>query len=94
MIFTFEATTVYSRLRSLGVIKAMGNEVQPIMVYRSSKWVLVSTEDLVPGDLFSLVKARVVTGSAQDAASPVSDVIPCDAIIIAGGAVVNESTLS
>ena len=49
MIFMFEATTVFSRQRSLGVIKNMGNEITPIMVYRCGKWINVTTEDLVPG---------------------------------------------
>jgi len=83
MIFTFEATTVFSRMRSLGVIKNMGNEVQPVLVFRSKRWQQMTTEDLVPGDLFSLVKN-----------AHVSDIIPCDAILVVGGAVVNESTLT
>eukprot|EP01036_Dinobryon_divergens_P058975 gene58975-78692_t len=59
----------------------MGNAPRPVKVFRHNKWVETSTEDLVPGDVFSLTKGS-------------DDVIPCDAVIVYGGAVVNESTLT
>jgi manganese-transporting P-type ATPase len=82
MICSFEATSVFSRLKSLSTLKGMGNEPRPIYVYRSNKWSEISTEDLLPGDIFSLTK------HSKD------DIIPCDALIIRGGAVVNEATLT
>eukprot|EP00607_Mallomonas_marina_P002717 CAMPEP_0182440352 /NCGR_PEP_ID=MMETSP1167-20130531/87011_1 /TAXON_ID=2988 /ORGANISM="Mallomonas Sp, Strain CCMP3275" /LENGTH=1295 /DNA_ID=CAMNT_0024634289 /DNA_START=719 /DNA_END=4606 /DNA_ORIENTATION=- len=81
MIFTFEATTVFQRLQSMKMLKGMGNEPRPIRAFRYGKWREVSTEELVPGDVFSLVKTK-------------DDVIPCDAIILYGSAVVNESSLT
>ena len=65
MILLFEATTVFSRIKSVSMLKGMGNEPRPIRVYRYGKWCEVSTEDLVPGDLFSLKKLK-------------DDIIPCD----------------
>lgn len=82
MICSFEATTVFTRLKSLATLKGMGNEPRPIYVYRLGLWKTVSTEELLPGDLFSLTKY------AKD------DVIPCDALIVRGGAVVNEASLT
>mmetsp|Transcript_6291 Transcript_6291/g.9492 ORF Transcript_6291/g.9492 Transcript_6291/m.9492 type:complete len:1517 (+) Transcript_6291:72-4622(+) len=82
MICSFEATTVFSRLKSIGALKGMGNEPRPIFVHRCGEWREVSTEELLPGDLFSLTKHEK------------DDVIPCDALIVRGGAVVNESTLT
>ena len=81
MILTFEATTVFSRMKSLGSLKAMGNEACPVFVYREGSWSETSSEDLVPGDLFSLVKTH-------------SDVVPCDALIIRGSAILNEASLT
>ena len=85
MILTFEATTVYTRLRSLNTLKGMGNEARPIFCYREGRWIEVSTEDLVPGDVFSAHKGK----GAKD-----SDIVPCDALIIQGSVVVNESSLT
>jgi cation-transporting ATPase 13A1 len=81
MICSFEATTVMSRLKSIGTLKGMGNENRPIQVYRFGAWRESSTEELLPGDLFSLKKEK-------------DDVIPCDALILRGGIVVNEATLT
>eukprot|EP01041_Mallomonas_annulata_P010324 gene10324-21543_t len=81
MICTFEATTVFTRMKSISMLKGMGNAPRPVKVFRHNKWVETSTEDLVPGDVFSLTKGS-------------DDVIPCDAVIVYGGAVVNESTLT
>lgn len=81
MICSFEATTVFSRLKSIGTLKGMGNENRPIQVYRFGGWRESSTEELLPGDLFSLRKEK-------------DDVIPCDALILGGGIVVNEATLT
>ena len=81
MICSFEATTVFSRLKSLSTLKGMGNEPRSIYVYRLGVWKTVSTEDLLPGDIFSLTKHK-------------DNVIPCDAMILRGGAVVNEASLT
>jgi manganese-transporting P-type ATPase len=48
MICTFEATTVFTRLKSLATLKGMGNEAHPLYVYREGEWTSQSTEDLVP----------------------------------------------
>lgn len=81
MICSFEATTVFSRLKSIGTLKGMGNENRPIQVYRFRAWRESTTEELLPGDLFSLRKEK-------------DDIIPCDALILRGGIVVNEATLT
>ena len=78
---------MYSRIRSLNTLKGMGNEARQIWVHRTSGWLQLSTEDLLPGDLFYLTKA---SKSAADG----DNVVPCDALLIRGGVVVNESTLT
>ena len=81
MICSFEATTVFSRLKSIGTLKGMGNENRSIQVYRFGAWRESTTEELLPGDVFSLKKEK-------------DDVIPCDALILRGGIVVNEASLT
>ena len=51
---------------------------------RNNKWQSLSSSDLVPGDVFSLSTAE--SGGER--------IIPCDALILKGNAVVNESTLT
>lgn len=48
MICTFEATTVFTRLKSLSTLKGMGNEAHPLFVFRENAWTTASTEELVP----------------------------------------------
>jgi cation-transporting ATPase 13A1 len=81
MICSFEATTVFTRLKSLNTLRGMGNESRKIQLFRMGQWREGSTTDLLPGDIFSLTKAG-------------DDVIPCDAMIVSGSVVVNEATLT
>ena len=82
-ICLYEASTVFGKLKNLQALRGMKNEAVMVHVYRSSCWQVVTTEDLLPGDVFSIAK----TGS--------EDVnIPCDALILRGGAVVNEASLT
>lgn len=93
MICTFEATVVFSRSKNLSTLKGMGNENRPIKVYRFGKWIDSQTDDLVPGDLFSLTIYKEKKGDS-DSDVVVHDVIPCDCVCIRGSAVVNESSLT
>lgn len=56
MILTFEATVVYSRLKSLGALRGMGNKARKMMVYREGRWGKVWTSELLPGDILSLTR--------------------------------------
>jgi manganese-transporting P-type ATPase len=46
------------------------------------RWEATKTTELVPGDLFSLIKTKE------------NDVVPCDCLLLRGSAVVNEATLT
>lgn len=83
MMLTFEATVVYSRLRSLRELRGMRNRPRTVYVYRSKKWVPVTSLDLLPGDILSVPRS-----------SDPEEVVPCDLLILAGTAVVNEAMLT
>jgi cation-transporting ATPase 13A1 len=100
MILVFEATTVFTRLKSLTTLKGMGNEARQILVLRGGVWVETSTEDLVPGNyecsvcLLVNVTMSLFTGDLFSLTKGKDDVVPCDALIIRGSAVVNEASLT
>lgn len=83
MMLTFEATVVSSRLRSLKELRGMRNRPFSVFVFREKKWQQITSLDLLPGDVISVPRAK-------DA----EDVVPCDLLILAGGAVVNEAMLT
>lgn len=60
----------------------MGIRPYPVYTYRLNKWVEVPSDELFPGDLISVVRTKEDSG------------LPCDAILIAGGCIVNEAMLS
>ena len=82
----FEATTTFSRLKSVGMLRSMRNQKNNVWVYRNRKWTEVDTTKLLPHDIFSLSKSK--DKSKGDT------VVPCDALILRGSAVVNESSLT
>ena len=82
MMLVFEGTVVFSRLKSMSVLRGMGNEARQVHVRRSGKWVQISTEELLPGDIVSIVRAEK------------AEVVPADMLLLRGTAVVNEATLT
>jgi len=104
MILTFEATVVYSRLRSLGALKGMGNRPRKMMVFREGRWGKVWTNELLPGDILSLTrcvppkpkKGEEITTVAKKALadSEDGDVVPADVLLLRGSTVVNEASLT
>jgi len=65
-IVMLEATTVFQRLKTFSTLGGMANKPSPLMVYRSGRWVRLTTEDLLPGDLISLTRDK----QAAQAPSP------------------------
>eukprot|EP00903_Cladosiphon_okamuranus_P009432 g8993.t1 len=82
MIASFEATVVMQRLKNLQTLKGMGNAVVNLRVYRAGRWQASTTEELLPGDLFSLRRTKK------------HDTVPCDCMLVHGSAVLNEATLT
>lgn len=83
MLFSFEATTVYQRKSTMTEFQSMGIKPYKIYAYRDRKWKKISTDDLMPEDIVSIVR------------TPQEDLsIPCDLILLAGSCIVNEAMLS
>ena len=104
MILTFEATVVFSRLKSLGALRGMGNRPRKMMVYREGRWSKVWTNELLPGDILSLTRCvppkskkdddtTAVAKKAQDDSED-GDVVPADVLLLRGSTVVNEASLT
>ena len=53
-----------------------------INIYRDSKWTIMKSDEIVPGDIISLVRP---TGEQN---------VPCDVLLLKGECVVNESLLT
>jgi manganese-transporting P-type ATPase len=58
MILTFEATVVFSRIKSLSAVRGMGNKSRPVFVHRLGGWKSVDTSELLPGDILSLTRVK------------------------------------
>jgi cation-transporting ATPase 13A1 len=110
MILTFEATVVFSRIKSLGALRGMGNLSRPVLAYRMGAWRVVQTTELLPGDIMSLTRHKPQRAKAQitdgkdgkpaAAAAPAApadeegDVVPADILLLRGSTVVNEASLT
>ena len=84
MILAFEGTTAFQRLKNLQQLRGMSAKAFDVFAYRKGKWVTIPTTELLPSDLVSL---RRVPGGEPTT-------VPADCVILRGGAVVNESTLT
>lgn len=82
MLVVFECTTVFQRLRTVGEFKSMSIKPYAIQVRRENVWSEVQTDELLPGDLVSIVRTKEDSG------------IPCDLLLLHGTCIVNEAMLS
>jgi len=103
MILTFEATVVFSRIKSLSALRGMGNTARKIRVFREGVWTKIWTTELLPGDIMSLtrsVKKKNNTEAVVDPKTETSessedgDVVPADVLVLRGSTVVNEASLT
>ena len=66
-VVIFEATTVFQRTRTQKMLGGMTPPPAPIYVYRQSKWSLLSSKELLPGDIISLAYKRATKSSESSA---------------------------
>lgn len=106
-ILAFEGSTVFTKQRNMNTLRGMSNKAGRVRVYREGEWVELSTDALLPGDIFELAcgttaaaKGQQPQQGQQDAskspssASAAEPNIPCDCLILSGTAVVNEASLT
>ncbi|KAF8528348.1 endoplasmic reticulum Ca-transporting P-type ATPase [Hysterangium stoloniferum] len=82
MLVVFECTVVFQRVRTLTEFRTMSITPYPIQCRRNNTWITVQTDELVPGDLVSVVHANTETA------------IPADLLLLRGTCIVNEAMLS
>ncbi|KAJ8661683.1 hypothetical protein O0I10_002490 [Lichtheimia ornata] len=70
---------VFVKLRSERRIKKMAEFTDNVNILRDGQWKEMSTADLVPGDVFEVAENKTT---------------PCDAVILSGNIVVDESSLT
>ena len=69
-IVMLESTSAFQRMKTLNQLNGMSSKPYPINVYRMSKWHLLTTEDLLPGDLISLKRKQPASNTAVIPAVP------------------------
>ncbi|KAJ3008938.1 hypothetical protein HKX48_008260 [Thoreauomyces humboldtii] len=82
MLLVFESTVVFQRLRNLQEFRSMSIKPYPIFAYRLKKWVTIRTDEILPGDVVSIVRQK------DDAP------VPGDMVVLDGSCIANEAMLS
>ncbi|KAI9027572.1 hypothetical protein CLU79DRAFT_739782 [Phycomyces nitens] len=82
MLVVFECTVVFQRIKTIGEFRGMNQKPFPVYVKREKKWIQIQSDDLLPGDLVSIVRTKDDQG------------VPCDLVIADGSCIVNEAMLS
>ncbi|KAF9987666.1 hypothetical protein BGZ65_002524 [Modicella reniformis] len=82
MLVVFESTVVWQRLRTIGEFQAMSIKPFSVHVCRNETWIHIMSDELLPGDLVSILRTKEDSG------------VPCDMVIVDGSCIVNEAMLS
>jgi len=87
----FECTMSHSRLKNLQRLRETLRPPFGVWVYRNEKsWKVVSSKELVAGDIISLSAAHSINAGENDAGTR----IPADLLLLKGNAVINEAMLT
>ncbi|KAK9718854.1 putative cation-transporting ATPase 1 [Basidiobolus ranarum] len=82
MLLVFESTVVFQRLKTLKEFRSLSMQPFKIHARRNGRWIEVQSDELIPGDLCSIVRSTEETA------------VPCDMILVDGSCIVNEAMLS
>ncbi|OBZ78195.1 Manganese-transporting ATPase 4 [Grifola frondosa] len=83
MLVVFECTVVWQRVRTLTEFRTMAVAPYPIQCMRDNKWTVIQTDELLPGDIISIVTRQHSETN-----------IPADILLLQGTCIVNEAMLS
>ncbi|KAI8804374.1 hypothetical protein BJ742DRAFT_825014 [Cladochytrium replicatum] len=74
-------------------MKEMSRFTCKVRVWRNKQWVWLDSEDVVPGDILEL---SLATGASAmfNGVPNITNIVPCDAILLDGDCIVNESMLT
>ena len=85
-LLMFETTVAYNRRHGLERLRSSMRHAQHVHVFRINKWMVISSHELVPGDVVSLsTSARTMKGPPH---------VPADMLLLQGSAVVDEALLT
>jgi len=96
-VLGFEASTAFQRLKSMATLRGMSTKSFSVNVYRKAAWQERPIEELLPGDIISLVAKKPEPkeeGEEPKAAEKTHLTVPCDCLLLNGSAIVNEATLT
>jgi len=85
MLFVFEGTVVFSRLKNMERIRGMRIKHRKIKVFRERNWTTINSAGLVPGDIVCI---EVEDGGESE------NRLPCDMLLLSGNCTVNEAILT
>lgn len=101
MLILFEWTVAFNRLKSLQRLRETLRPPMQLWVYRCKAWEAIMSDQLVAGDIVSIGSGtgqpmagvgRGRRGGAHDHEGGTH--MPCDMLLLGGGAVVNEAVLT
>jgi cation-transporting ATPase 13A1 len=72
----FESSTVFQRSRTQAMLRGMAPQPSPVHVLRDGQWVLLTSTDLLPGDIISIVQQQPAPASAVVAAGAAASSAP------------------
>ena len=86
MLVVFEATVVTTRLRTAKELREQGAPRQSVHAHRCGAWLLLTADELLPGDIVSLGRPKGVHSERF--------VVPADVLLLSGSCIATEALLT
>ena len=109
MLMFFEGVLCRQRQQSLLMLRQMRRPPYELFAYRMGQWNIISSDEIVPGDVLSLTASDPVSGKEQQRSRQERDdgdeeaynysnaeehYVPCDALLVRGCCIINEAMLT